>query len=215
MMSPPAKDLLSRFMSEQDYLDSELYAEIRREYIDGSVYAMAGAHSNHNRISGNLFRKIGNHLETGSCEVFQSDMRVKVAGNYFYPDVVVDCQHQSGYVTETPVIIIEVISKSTRQLDKTSKRRAYFNIPTLLQYVLIEQDLVEVECWRRVAGEWTLPNYYYLGDALQLDALGLSVSVEAIYARVQNADVTDWFAHQAPLADMEQSEPAQPASDQI
>ena len=120
-MSPPAKNLFAQSMSEQAYLDSEPYAELRREYIDGAVYAMAGAHSNHNRISGNLFRKIGNHLEAGSCEVFQSDMRVKVAANYFYPDLVVDCQHQAGYVSEAPVVIVEVISKSTRQHSTSTK----------------------------------------------------------------------------------------------
>ena len=60
-MSPPARDYLAQNMSEQDYLDTEPYSELKREYIDGYIYAMAGAKAAHNRKAGNVFHEIGNH----------------------------------------------------------------------------------------------------------------------------------------------------------
>lgn len=75
-----------------------------------------------------------------------SDMKVKIDRKYFYPDVMVDCSNEeTDYFVEKPSIIVEVLSKSTRQRDKTDKRLAYFQISTLKEYVMIEQDFVEIE----------------------------------------------------------------------
>ena len=72
-------------MSEQDYLEGERLSAIRHEYIDGDVYAMAGASANHNRITTNLARNFGNHLENTPCEPFSSDMKVKAGNDFFIP----------------------------------------------------------------------------------------------------------------------------------
>lgn len=195
-MSPIAVDYFSPNMSEQAYLDSEPYSEVRREYIDGYVYAMAGANMNHNRLTGNVFGDIRSHLKGKKCEAVASDMRVKVGQNYFYPDVLVDCQNPTGYFTETPTIIVEVLSKSTRKSDKTIKFEQYKKIATLQEYVLIEQDFVEVTRYQRQADTWQ-QSIYYLGDDLPLDSINFSVSIAAIYDRVDNSDVHDWLLKQA------------------
>lgn len=179
------------FISEEDYLDGEKVSDIKHEYIDGQVYAMSGAHANHNRIAGNVYRKMGNHLEGKPCQPYTSDMKVKVGSKYFYPDVMVDCGDVDGYFTETPVILVEVLSKSTRRTDKTLKLMAYSQIDSLQEYVLIEQDFVEVEVVRRSTG-WR-PERFYLGDEVTLAAIGLTLSVEEIYERVQNADMAEWL----------------------
>ena len=83
-MSPPAaKDYLAQQMSEQEYLDTEPYSEVKREYIDGYVYAMAGAKASHNRIVGNVHGELRNYLKGKPCQPYMSDMKVKVGKKYF------------------------------------------------------------------------------------------------------------------------------------
>ena len=194
-MPSPATDYLAQQMSEQAYLDSEPYTEVKREYIEGYVYAMAGAHRDHNRIASTLSRKMGNHLEGNTCEVFQSDMRVKVGSNYFYPDILVDCSGTENYWTTTPSLIIEVLSNSTRRLDETTKRVAYLQIPSLQEYVLIEYGFAKIEVMRR-RDNWQ-HEYYYLGDEITFHAIGLTLTVEEIYERVQNEDVLAWLTRKS------------------
>ena len=183
-------------ITEEEYLKWELISEIKHEYIDGYVYAMAGASKNHDRIAGNVFRKFGNHLENSPCEPFTSDMKVKVDSKYFYPDAIVVCEDnsQAEYYTESPTIVVEVLSKSSRRTDKKVKRMAYKTIPTLQEYVLIEQDFVDVEVCRRSEG-W-VSNHYFLGDEVSFESIRLTLPVEEIYARVENEDVRTYFEEQ-------------------
>ncbi|WP_394753719.1 Uma2 family endonuclease [Crenothrix sp.] len=185
-------DTESVYMSETDYLTSELSSEVKREYIDGRVYAMGGASNNHSRISANVLRDFGNHLKGKPCEAFAADTKVKAGQNYFYPDVVVDCSQPSGddYFTKAPVIIVEVLSKSTKKHDLTTKLVQYINLPSLQEYVLIEQDCVEVQILRR-RNHWQ-SEYYFLGDSVTFDPIGLTLSVEAIYDRVDNSDMNEY-----------------------
>jgi len=180
------------FISEQDYLAGELISTVKHEYINGDVYAMAGASKNHDKIAGNIFAKFHLHLEKTACTPFFSDVKIKVENDYFYPDVMVVCDEPSNhdYYTESPIIIIEVLSKATRKMDQTLKRQAYQHLPSLQEYVLIEQDLVDVELCRR-ANHWQ-PEHYYLGDTVYFAAIDLYLPVEAIYARVVNPDMQDF-----------------------
>lgn len=183
------------FISEDEYLAGEQYSEVKHEYIDGYVYAMAGAHSNHNLIAGNVHGEFRNHLKGKPCRPYMSDMKVRIGSKYFYPDVLVDCSDINGYYTETPKILVEVLSKSTRRTDKNLKRMAYTQINSLEEYVLIEQDAAEIEVMRRVDG-WQ-PQYYYLGDEITFQSIGLTLAVEEIYERVQNTDMTEWLHEKA------------------
>lgn len=181
---------------EDDYLAGEKVSDIKYEYIDGYVYAMAGASNNHNLIAGNVFLALANHLKKKTCRPYVSDMKVKIGSKYFYPDVLVDCSNLTGdsYYTEQPIILVEVLSKSTRRMDETTKRMAYMQIPSLQEYILIEQDIVDVEVIRRQTG-W-LSEHYFLGDELTLSSIGLTLTVEDIYERVQNSDVKEWLENQ-------------------
>lgn len=180
-------------ISTEEYLRGELTSEIKHELIDGQVYAMAGASGNHERIAMTIARKFGNHLENLPCEPFGSDMKVKAGFNFFYPDVSVDCDFDESqpYYTESPIIIVEVLSKSTRRTDQTIKRRAYLNLPSLQEYVLIEQDFVDVEVVRKSEG-WQ-SKHYYLGDEVVFESIELTLLVEDIYHRVQNEDMLDFI----------------------
>ena len=181
-------------ISEQEYLDGELLSDIRHEYIDGEIYAMVGAHKYHNLITGEIFRIFANHLLDKPCQPYASDMKVKIDRKYFYPDVMVDCsQVDADYYIEQPSIIVEVLSKSTRQHDKTVKRLAYFQIASLKEYVLIEQDFVEIEFWSRDENNYWQQSVYYLGDDIHFQSIDLTVSVEDIYRQVKNADMLAWW----------------------
>ena len=177
------------WISPEDYLADELVTDIKHEYIDGEVYAMTGASINHNRLLGNLFANLHAHLNDTPCEVFAADIKVKAENHFFYPDLIVDCERKKGadYVTESPLIIIEVLSKSTRKLDQTLKRVAYQSLPSLQEYALVEQDFVDIEVCRR--GNHWQPEHYYLGDQVYFAALDLNLPVEEIYARVENDDM--------------------------
>lgn len=181
-------------ITPDEYLEGELTSEYKHQLIAGYVYAMAGASKNHERISGNLHAELRHHLKDSPCEPFGSDMKVRVEDNFFYPDVIVVCDDKSDsdYYINSPTMIVEVLSKSTRRTDETIKRQQYLSIPSLQEYLLIEQDIVDIEVVRRSQG-WQ-PKHYYMGDEITLDCIGLTLSVEDIYRRVQNDDVADYLA---------------------
>lgn len=197
-------------ISEEEYLRGELVAEFKHEFIDGEVYAMAGASENHNLLSGNIFAELKNQLKDTPCRTFIADMKVKVNNDFFYPDVMVVCEKNSDseYYQQSPVIIVEVLSPSTRKFDKTAKRLKYQNISTLEEYVLIDQTIAEVEVFRRK--EHWQSFYYYLGDSITFDSLGVTVLVEDIYYQVNNDDVLAFLQekNQAAVQEMD-ANPAQ------
>ncbi|MBL6986696.1 MAG: Uma2 family endonuclease [Methylobacter sp.] len=176
-------------ITEEEYLQGELAAEFKHEFIDGEVFAMAGASETHNLLAGNIFAELKNQLKGTPCRTFIADMKVKVANDFFYPDVMVVCQQgmTEAYYQQSPVIIIEVLSKSTRKFDKNAKRLKYRNISTLEEYVLIDQTIAEIEIFKQ--NEHWQSFYYYLGDAITFDSIGVTVLVEDIYYQVNNEDV--------------------------
>ena len=179
------------YISEQDYLEREKISETKHEYFDGEIFAMAGASRSHQRIISNLVIDIGTHLKNTPGEVFSSNMKVRAdkGKKYFYPDVLVSCTKGDGdsHFEESPRIIVEVLSSSTRKFDKTSKRLVYQNITTLEEYVLIEQDRVEIQVFRR-ADNWQ-SSYYYIDDEITFTSIGLTLPVLEIYQRVENDDM--------------------------
>lgn len=180
----------SNYLSVPHYLAGERTSEIRHEYVDGLVYAMAGASVNHNQITANMLTSLKIQLKGSNCRPFSSDLLVKTGSErYRYPDVVVVCNNQflDDYSTDSPIFIVEVLSKATRQSDRQAKRLEYLQLSSLQEYMLIEQDSVEVEVFRRNQG-WQ-PSYYYWGDTIQLESIKVTICVEDIYELVANEDV--------------------------
>ena len=179
-------------ISVEAYLKEELTAKVKHEYVNGDVYAMAGASENHDYISGNIYRKFGNHLENSPCRPFTSDIKVKTAkGNFRYPDCMVVCEadNENSHYKTKPVILVEVLSRSTRKIDEKYKLLEYINIPTLKEYVLIEQDFVDIEVFRK-KDNW-FPMHYFLGDEVTFESIDLTLIVEEIYHRVNNEDMIE------------------------
>lgn len=182
-------------LSETQYLALENDSELRHEYIGGQVYAMSGAGKNHRMITMSLTSAVYQHLIDSPCNVNAMDARVKVASNYFYPDIVIDCDENSkgdSLYVEQPKLIIEVLSKSTRHIDKGPKLLNYINIASVEEYVMIEQDLVSIDILRR-EDNWLL-RHYGPGDSVEFKSIDLSMPIEQLYARVDNEDMAAYLA---------------------
>jgi Uma2 family endonuclease len=179
------------YVSPEEYLyyenDRDDSAE-KCEYANGLVYMMAGASRNHNRISGNVFAKLHNHLAGSPCQVFQGDMKVGIQTlndtRFYYPDVQVTCEEETNnHYNTAPCLIVEVLSNSTARTDRNEKLSGYRLIPALQEYVLCAQDSPLVEIHRRRT-EWRRESFIG-GQTLQLESVGLEISVDELYAFLQ------------------------------
>ena len=183
------------YFSEAEYLEFEENSLTKHEYFNGEVFAMSGGSMNHQLLTGNVFAKFHTHLSGSPCLTFSSDMKVRAdEGNkYFYPDVVVACEKENReqYFLNSPRLIVEVLSKSTRKFDQDLKRLCYQTIPTLEEYVLIEQDRVEIQVFRRAEG-WQ-SSYYYIDDDITFTSIDLTLPVLELYQRVENDDMREFL----------------------
>ena len=147
------------YIREEDYLASEELSPVKREYVDGNVFAMAGASNSHNIITANTLVSLHGLVRGSACRAYVNDMkaRIKEINTYYYPDVMVSCgpSNPKAVFTETPILIVEVISPSTEATDRREKLMNYRKIPTLREYVLIDQRKRLVEVHRlNEEGEW-------------------------------------------------------------
>lgn len=180
------------YLSEADYLAGEQDGEIRHELINGRAYAMTGASDYHNKLSGNLMFELmkGLRAKSSPCGIYINDMKVKVQHNFYYPDVMVVCDREdqvSDYYKTRPVLIAEVLSPSTRRFDKTHKRQMYQALESLQTIVLVDQERAEIEVFSRQSG-WQA-EYFYPGDTIEFQSIGVAVTVEDIYYQVDNDDM--------------------------
>ena len=179
----------SDWISPQEYLEGERWSEVRHEYLDGGVFAMAGASDDHNRIARNILSELTQALRGKPCEPFGSDMRVKIppafADAYYYPDVMVACDpaDHAKFYRERPAVIFEVLSPETERTDRREKALAYRHILTVEFYVLVEQDRLAVTVMRRTEPGWSSETLEGGNAVLKLPNLGIDIPFERIYER--------------------------------
>jgi Uma2 family endonuclease len=185
--------LRKTFISAEEYFEIEEAAEYKSEYYHGEMFAMSGALVNHNLIVGNAFAGLHNLLRNSDCFVFPSDIRVELdkARHYAYPDVSVvcgdiRCADGRKDTIVNPVLIIEVLSESTQEYDRGLKFKAYQNIPSLKEYILIDQYSCSVEhFFKDESGRWIAEKLDNPEDTLKLRSVDAEVSLRAIYHRVK------------------------------
>jgi Uma2 family endonuclease len=177
------------YTSVAEYLASEKDSPVRHEYVDGQMYAMAGASDRHNRIALNLASRLNDHLNGGPCEVFIADMKVIVDPVvYYYPDVAVTCDPPGGdpYIRTQPRLIIEVVFPSTERIDRHEKLFAYRRVSSLQEYVLVLQDRMQVEVYRRQSeDEWIREIFTQPGEHVHFSSVDFTLSVNDIYRNVR------------------------------
>lgn len=178
-----------KFLSVEDYLHFEQAGEIRHEYVDGQIYAMAGTTRSHNQICANLVSRLRSAVRGTPCRAYFSDVKVWVEfGNaFYYPDVMVGCDPHDDhelYLTR-PCLLIEVLSPSTENIDRREKLFAYRSLPSLREYVLIGTEEKTVEVFRcEAGGEWSLTTLE-MGDTLQLECIATAISLNDIYEDIK------------------------------
>ena len=184
-------------VTEREYLAIERKSEVRSEYIAGRIYVMSGASERHNLIAGNLYTAIRSQIRGRDCRVYIADMRVKVAptGMYTYPDVVAVCgerRFEDGHIDTllNPAVIVEVLSESTEACDRGEKFAHYRRLDTLREYVLVAQDKIRVEHYRREGENWVLSEISDPDGVLPLVGIDCHVEVSVIYENVDFEPVT-------------------------
>ncbi len=173
-------------ISMADYLQAEESGPIRHEYAAGHLFAMAGGSKRHARISLNVAKALDTAASDEGCATYVADMRVRVSEVVYYPDVMVVCENDAPtHYTEVPCLIAEVLSESTERIDRGEKLYNYRQIGTLLNYLLIAQDRVQVDLYRRKESAWLLETYVNLDDEIALDCPGCSLLLKHIYQQVE------------------------------
>jgi Uma2 family endonuclease len=174
----------------EEYLALDRNAEFRSEYIDGRMVAMSGNSRPHSIIVSNLVRMFGNCFDGRPCEVYSNTMRVKVTSSrYVYPDVVAVCDEPKFEDREVdillnPGLVVEVLSPSTASYDRGDKFVHYRKIDSLHEVLIIAQDCVVIEHWRRQGDMWTLTEITGVYDTLMLNSVGCAIPVQEIYSRL-------------------------------
>ena len=179
--------------SPEAYLEWEKANDSKHEYLNGEVFALAGAKDAHVTVCGNLFAHLHAHLRGGPCRPYMADMKVSVekANAFFYPDILVTCDgrdRETEYYKSFPTLIVEVLSESTAAYDRGSKFSYYRKLDSLKEYVLVDPSSLSIDCFRldETSGHWVLYPYA-AGESVELTSIGFSAPIELIYENVEQA----------------------------
>jgi Uma2 family endonuclease len=175
------------FITVDEYLEGEQHSEVRHEYFDGRVFAMAGASDTHELIAGNLFAALHAHLKGKPCQVFKDGMKLRLQLTsrdlFYYPDVMVVCDPADAhrFFREKPCLLVEVLSEDENK-DLVEKYFAYQRIPSLEEYVVVSQDKAkpEVRIFRRAEG-WEPGETNHAGE-FTLRSISLTLKFSDIYS---------------------------------
>lgn len=183
------------FYTPQEYLAFERSSAEKHEYFNGEVFRMAGASFQHTTINSNIVAALRSQLRKRGCSIHANDLRTKTLSNlYTYPDIVVVCG-KPEFLDDTfdtltnPAIIIEILSGSTKNYDRTKKFDHYRTITSLKEYVLVEQDFARVEIYSRIEDGnvppertlWSFQAASSLGETLRLTAVDCTIDLTEVY----------------------------------
>lgn len=193
-----SQTVLEQKYTPQEYFALEKETGERYEYYNGHIQAMSGGTLNHSLIATNISGEIRQALKNkkSSCVAFNSDLKVhlKTINNYLYPDIMVICgepQYAENRkdAVENPILVIEVLSKSTRQYDRGDKFGKYRNLPSLREYVLVDQYVPKVESWYKMEENvWRISNAFGLESSIQLYSIDCLITLADIYYMVKGLE---------------------------
>ena len=181
-------------ISVSEYLAGEESSETKHEYLGGTVHAMAGGSIRHNNIAGNAFAFLHGKLRGKTCRPFNSDTKIRIElpdhTRFYYPDAMVVClsNPDTDHFQTQPVVIIEVLSDSTRRTDLGEKRDAYLTISSLKVLLFVEPDTPSVTLYRRMPeGGFTTERHVGLEGMIPLPEIETTLSLEELYENVDFA----------------------------
>lgn len=189
----PALPLTRRKFTPDEYLVIERAADYRSEFLDGEIYAMAGASEAHITINDNLVAEVHAQLKGTLCQGMSQNAKVPAGGSrlFAYPDYLIVCGEKryrdaAKDVLTNPIAIFEVLSSSTEQYDRTTKFDLYKQIDSFREYVLIAQDEPRVEHWQRLDdNSWRQTVLFGLEAALKLESVPATVLLLDLYDRIE------------------------------
>jgi Uma2 family endonuclease len=175
-----------------EYLAMEEVAEYKSEYHNGEIFAMSGGTTDHSLVAVNVIIALGTRLAARPCRVFNSDMRLHIerSGLYTYPDGMVirgkiELVKKRKDTVTNPVLLVEVLSESTRDYDRGAKFNFYKQIPTLQEYVVADSERPHVECYRRTEGDnWLVEMYDELDATVKLESITCEIPLQQMYSKV-------------------------------
>ena len=180
---------ITRHITVDEYLAGELISEVKHEYVDGEVYAMAGASRAHITLVGNAYLALRTRLAGTPCTPYFSDLKVRLAIRgkeiFYYPDVVVGCdpRDNDSHSLRFPKFIIEVLSPATSRFDRQEKLLNYATIPSLEEYLLVDQDVAQVTLFRG-RSEWMGEVITGLDSVVHLESMDLKITLRQLYEGV-------------------------------
>lgn len=183
----------TKYISIEDYLAAEETSEVKHEYYKGEVFAMAGGSIAHNRIVRNVLASLDNFLRGKGCEVFPSDLKIHNEANtlFTYPDISIVCGKPERWdkrndTITNPVVLIEVLSKSTQGYDRGQKFHLYRSIPSVKEYILISSTEVLVERYtKQETGFWNFRETANPEDSFHVETIDFSCLVKELYRNVE------------------------------
>ncbi|MBR8835306.1 MAG: Uma2 family endonuclease [Stigonema ocellatum SAG 48.90 = DSM 106950] len=181
-----------RYYTPEEYLELEEKAEYKNEYKDGEIIPMTGGTTNHNKIAGNFYKKFPLTVQAQNYDIYIGDVRLCIPRYrlYTYPDVMVVkgepvYEGTSKTTITNPLLIVEVLSNSTKNYDKTDKFKYYRSIPEFREYIMIDQYSFSVEQFAKTTEQqWIFQEYEGKESILVLNSLDLQISLDEIYERV-------------------------------
>jgi len=178
----------SELISVEDYLEGELISEIKHEYLNGIVHAMAGGKMRHNKATTNTTGSLYSSLKGKPCQPFNSDTKTRIHLSnqirFYYPDLQIICGpvDEDSTFTDTPTVVIEVLSDSTKRVDLGEKRDAYLLIPSLKVLIIIDPAKISVSIDRRTPhGSFNPEHYNQLDQIIDLPEIETTLPVADIY----------------------------------
>ncbi len=194
-VNEPAIAYSKQKISIEAYLKMENAAMEKHEYYKGEVFAMSGAKLSHIRITGNFFNALTNKLKGKKCQPFGSDMRIHIPTNtlFTYPDISIVCGevitlNNDEYNVLNPTVIIEVLSKSTKNYDRGEKFKLYRDINTLKEYILVDSESMHTEIFRlNENNHWELEEYNDAGNYILIKTINENILIDEIYENVKLA----------------------------
>ncbi len=177
----------SPLISAEEYLAGESAADRKHEFLNGTIYAMAGGTKRHSAITVNIVSLLHSQMRGKECRPYNSDLLVRVQHGddlrYYYPDATIHCGRggEETRMIDDPTVIFEVLSESTFRIDTGEKRMAYLTIPTLEAYVVVDSAQRAVTVWRRKGDGWVAETLSRSEDQLTFAKAGYVLSVGEIY----------------------------------
>lgn len=173
------------------YLSLEAESTTKHEYVGGVLYAMSGGTNRHSQIASNALASLWNLLRGHQCRAYGSDTKIRIRNprdvRFYYPDATVVCRSNPSedVFQDEPVVVVEVLSQSTRRIDEGEKRDSYMSISSLSLYLLVEQDLPLVVAYRRTGSGFVREVFSEMEQSIPIQELDVSLPLTEIYDGVE------------------------------